>query len=205
MDQKKIDRLQQLYNIVESRTYLCGVAPMYLYTEDDIRLTGMYGSGNVELDSLIDQTKVRKGLTIMQMAAIIDRISEARDMELCDLYKDAIPLYDVVREYISLWADIIQNHPNARTPPLEFFEQLDKLAEWAFANARLVKAMKPEAALNEHDEQFTRARRRVRRINIAREVPAEQATTAAKRKVEQYQPMTDLFSNRIRRVQREDD
>lgn len=204
MNNQKLERLQHLYNVVTARTYLCGVAPMFLYTEDDIRLHGMYGSGNMEIDSLIDQTKVRKGLTIVQMGEILDRTTSERDLELCDLYKDAIPLFEVVKEYITLWGDIVQNHPNARTPPLEFFEMMDKVAEWAFNNARLVKAMKPEVVV-EQDEQYLRARRRVRRINIRREVPAAEAATNQKRKVEQYQPMTDIFTRRIRRATREED
>lgn len=133
------NRLIELYNIVQHRTYKIWIAPEKLMSLDQLRSRPTYTQEGFANDGDFYSEKRMWTYRIPQMLNLLGNIQNVHDFDFDKPSKTIVEIYESIIEYVSLWCEIYKNAPEFKTPPYQELRRLENFAYILFSEYKRIK------------------------------------------------------------------
>ena len=133
------ERLIQLYDIVQHRTYRIWIAPEKLMSLDQLRSRPTYKQEGFVNDSDFYSEKQMRIYRIPQMLDLLVNIQSVHDFGFEKPTRSITEIYEAIMEYNCLWVEIFKNAPGFKTPPLAELRELENFAYILFSEYKRIK------------------------------------------------------------------
>lgn len=133
------ERLIELYNVVQHRSYNIWIAPEKLLSLEQLRSRPTYTQEGFANDSDFYSEKQMRSYRIPQMLNLLGNIQSVHDFGFDKPTKSIVEIYESIIEYISLWCEIYKNAQEFKTPPFQELRELENFAYILFSEYKRIK------------------------------------------------------------------